>query len=119
MLELFSANVCRLFAIAFGLNFDGLRFFFEFNFRNCRKQSNLRIWTNGYDFVIAEDERWARFFVAQTIDENDPDIIDGEGWSSYANDENFRFWDGDQHINRPAWMWCEQHGEGYFACSEY
>lgn len=81
--------------------------------------SNLKMWSNGYDFIIAETERQAKKFLIETCGQLDQETIEGDGWHFLKNNENFNYWDGDQTIVKTVEQWCNEHGSGYFATTEY
>jgi len=51
------------------------------------------------------------------------DELDGFGdWEEYPMDKEFKLWEeypGNNEVAKPAREWIDEHGPGYFACSEY
>ena len=86
----------------------------------------LKIWDNGYDSVIAESEDDARAVILELC--GPMDEIDGDGWTVYADDEDFTLLDLDApvplgqeppKITMKAGEWVAKHGRCYLGSTEY
>ena len=81
----------------------------------------LRIWTNGFHFVIAATALGAHLIVKRSPFGDGYE--DGPSdWKPYEHVE-FTYWSGDGpgagDVTKPVDQWIAERGRGYFACSEY
>lgn len=88
--------------------------------------SNLKIWSNGTEIIIAESEQQAKDILLEMSGPMDEEELDGEGWYSYDDDETFVLseeTDTPPYVitkNRKAKEWCKEAGKpSYFASTEW
>lgn len=92
--------------------------------------SNLKMFTNGMDYVIAEDLEQAKDILCQQyygldscykdLDSNLKKELDGTGWKQKDNDETFTLYEEfGGGITRTIAYWIRKEGRGFFASSEY
>lgn len=90
--------------------------------------SDLKMFTNGIDYVIAEDLEEAKDILCQeyygpNISYKDLDLIvkkelDGTGWKQKNNDETFTLYqEFGGGITRTIAYWIKEEGRGFFASS--
>lgn len=90
----------------------------------------LKMYTNGYDYVIAEDLSTAKQIMCHEkygLDNNYHDLnkkfkkeLDGEGWREQDENSSFTLYDElGGGMTRTVRDWIKKEGKGFFACSEY
>jgi hypothetical protein len=82
--------------------------------------SDLKIWSNGYDFLIAESEDAAKELLKKTTGFQGDEFLEGDGWYAFNDNDDFTLREEDDKPRKQtAKAWCEEHGVGYFAAIDW
>lgn len=86
------------------------------------RRRTLHMWSNEFDFVIAETAEEAHQIWINWCDGEEPLPFDECGWEELNPDSFFTFIDCNydyRKIKKRVREFISERGKGYFACSEY
>ena len=87
----------------------------------------LKLWSNGFDFIIAHTQLEALNIIAPIygykipVVKRDAEELECDGWHTLDDDKEFVYFDEEKDTKdkKTVREWVKLNGIGYFASSEY